>query len=126
MTEKIESTESRPWGGFHVLTTGHRYKVKRLVVDPGHQTSLQRHQHRAEVWTVVQGTAEVVDLRGNIFQLIEGETHEIEPGEWHRLRNPGKLQLVVIEVQTGSYLEEDDIERKEDDYGRIETPTDKK
>lgn len=126
MTEKIESTESRPWGGFHVLTSGHRYKVKRLVVEPGQQTSLQMHHHRSEVWTVVQGTADVLDHRGNIFQLIEGQTHEIEVGEWHRLRNSGKLQLVIIEVQTGSYLEEDDIVRAEDDYGRADPPGDKK
>ncbi len=111
------SIEHRPWGSFEILTDGDRYQVKRLVVVPGAKLSLQSHRHRAEEWVVVNGTAEVT--RGDDLLLVqEGETVSIAIGERHRLANPGAVPLVVIEVQLGSYLGEDDIERYEDDYGR--------
>jgi len=113
MTEAVET----PWGSYRVLDEGPRYKVKLLFVRPGASTSLQFHRHRQEMWTVVHGTA---DVRINEKQ---GQIHEsayayIGRSEIHRLTNNGKIDLYVIEVQTGSYLGEDDIERLEDAYGR--------
>jgi len=111
------SIENRPWGSFEVLTAGDRYQVKRLVVHPGAKLSLQSHQHRAEEWSIVNGTAEVT-LGDSTQTYAEGESVSVAIGERHRLANPGQIPLVVIEVQLGSYLGEDDIERYEDDYGR--------
>jgi mannose-1-phosphate guanylyltransferase/mannose-6-phosphate isomerase len=109
--------EERPWGSFEILTNGDRYQVKRLVVHPGSKLSLQSHRHRAEEWVVVNGTAEVT-LDDETVMAGEGETVSVAVGQRHRLANPGPIPLVVIEVQIGSYLGEDDIERYEDDYGR--------
>ena len=109
--------ETRPWGSFEVLAQGDRYQVKRLVVAPGAQLSLQSHRHRAEEWTVVNGIARVT-LDQDELSIPEGGTVTVPIGGKHRLANPGTIPLVVIEVQVGSYLGEDDIVRYADDYGR--------
>lgn len=107
----------RPWGWFDGVDAGERFQVKRIVVNPGAQLSLQMHHHRAEHWIVVSGTAKVT--RGEEYFLIsENESTYIPLGVTHRLENPGKLPLEMIEVQSGSYLGEDDIVRFEDTYGR--------
>ncbi|MCB2136880.1 MAG: mannose-1-phosphate guanylyltransferase/mannose-6-phosphate isomerase [Rhodobacteraceae bacterium] len=107
----------RPWGWYQTMDLGDRFRVKRIVVKPGAKLSLQRHHHRAEHWVVVRGTAEVT-LDGNISILHENESIYISIGSIHRLANPGKIPVEIIEVQTGTYLEEDDIERIEDEFGR--------
>jgi len=107
----------RPWGSYDSVESGDRFQVKRIVVDPGASLSLQMHFHRAEHWVVVRGTARVT--RGaETFLLTENESTYIPPGTRHRLENPGKVALELIEVQTGAYLGEDDIVRFEDTYGR--------
>ncbi|HEY2229702.1 MAG TPA: mannose-1-phosphate guanylyltransferase/mannose-6-phosphate isomerase [Xanthobacteraceae bacterium] len=107
----------RPWGSYQSLDQGDRYQVKRIVVKPGGRLSLQLHHHRAEHWVVVRGTAGVVV--GQETRIIhENESVYIPIGSQHRLENPGKIDLELIEVQTGSYLGEDDIVRIEDDYRR--------
>lgn len=109
---------SRPWGWYDSIDQGERFQVKRIGVKPGCSLSLQKHHHRAEHWIVVKGTAEVT--RGaETFLLAENESTYIPIGEIHRLRNPGKFELEMIEVQSGSYLGEDDIVRLEDSYGRV-------
>ncbi len=108
----------RPWGHYCSLETGSRHQVKRIVVKPGGQLSLQKHHHRSEHWIVVSGTAKVhVDDRIQI--LHENQSIYIPIGSIHRMENPGKINLEIIEVQTGSYLGEDDIIRMEDVYHRI-------
>lgn len=107
----------RPWGNYDCLDDGHRFQVKRIMVKPGECTSMQKHLHRAEHWIVVSGTAEVT-IGDEIFMLPENEAAYIPLGERHRLRNPGKVPLEIIEVQSGSYLGEDDIQRFDDQYGR--------
>jgi mannose-1-phosphate guanylyltransferase/mannose-6-phosphate isomerase len=108
---------ARPWGWYDNVDVGDRFQVKRIGVKPGASLSLQKHHHRAEHWIVVKGTAQVT--RGQeILLLSENQSTYIPIGEVHRLHNPGKLELEMIEVQSGSYLGEDDIVRLEDDYGR--------
>ncbi len=108
---------TRPWGWYDSVDAGERFQVKRIGVKPGASLSLQKHHHRAEHWVVVRGTAEVT--RGSeTFLLSENESTYIPIGEVHRLRNPGKMELEMIEVQSGAYLGEDDIVRLEDSYGR--------
>jgi mannose-1-phosphate guanylyltransferase/mannose-6-phosphate isomerase len=107
----------RPWGSYQSLDLGDRYQVKRIVVKPGKRLSLQRHHHRAEHWVVVRGTARVTV--GDEVKLVhENQSTYIPIGEKHRLENVGKIDLELIEVQTGSYLGEDDIERFDDDFHR--------
>ncbi|MCA0197268.1 MAG: mannose-1-phosphate guanylyltransferase/mannose-6-phosphate isomerase [Proteobacteria bacterium] len=107
----------RPWGAYDSIDMGERFQVKRITVNPGAALSLQMHHHRAEHWIVVSGTAEVT--RGDeILLLSENQSTYIPLGVTHRLRNPGKVPLELIEVQSGSYLGEDDIVRFEDVYGR--------
>lgn len=107
----------RPWGSFESIERGERYQVKRIKVKPGERLSLQMHHHRAEHWIVVRGTAEVT--RGDeTFTLAENESTYIPLGVKHRLMNPGKVTVELIEVQVGAYLGEDDIVRFEDVYGR--------
>jgi mannose-1-phosphate guanylyltransferase / mannose-6-phosphate isomerase len=122
-SKRREATEHkrmyRPWGYYQSVDEGARYQVKRIVVTPGHRLSLQRHFHRAEHWVVVTGTAEVT--RGEEKQMVhENESIFLPIGVIHRLANPGKINLELIEVQTGSYLGEDDIVRIEDVYNRVE------
>ena len=110
----------RPWGDYEGIDAGGRYQVKRLRVKPGEKLSLQMHHHRAEHWVVVSGTARVT--RGDdVFILSENESTYIPLGTTHRLENPGSIPLEIIEVQSGSYLGEDDIVRFEDLYNRVET-----
>lgn len=115
----------RPWGWYDSIDSGERFQVKRIVVNPGARLSLQMHHHRAEHWIVVKGTAQVT--KGDqVFLLGENESTYIPVGHRHRLENPGRLPLEMIEVQSGSYLGEDDIVRFDDTYGRMtETPADK-
>lgn len=108
----------RPWGWYDSIDAGARFQVKRIVVNPGATLSLQMHHHRAEHWVVVSGTAEVTN-GGEVLMLSENQSTYIPLGTVHRLANPGKLPLEIIEVQSGSYLGEDDIVRYEDTYGRV-------
>lgn len=107
----------RPWGSYRGIDAGERYQVKRIVVKPGNKLSLQLHHHRAEHWIVVRGTARVVRGEDTVM-LYENESIYIPIGTKHRLENPGKVPLHLIEVQSGGYLGEDDIVRFQDDYGR--------
>jgi mannose-1-phosphate guanylyltransferase / mannose-6-phosphate isomerase len=107
----------RPWGSYQSLDQGSRYQVKRIVVKQGGRLSLQMHHHRAEHWVVVRGTARVT-IGDEVKTLHENESIYVPSGARHRLENPGKIDLELIEVQTGSYLGEDDIVRIEDDYNR--------
>jgi mannose-1-phosphate guanylyltransferase/mannose-6-phosphate isomerase len=107
----------RPWGYYDSIDGGNRFQVKRIVVNPGAALSLQMHHHRAEHWVVVRGTARVT--RGDETLLVsENESTYIPVGTRHRLENPGKVPLEIIEVQSGAYLGEDDIVRFDDAYGR--------
>ncbi len=112
---------ARPWGTFEGIDRGERYQVKRITVKPGAQLSLQYHHHRAEHWIVVKGTAKVT-RDDETFLLRENESTYIPLGAVHRLENPGKTDLELIEVQSGAYLGEDDIVRVEDVYGREPVP----
>ena len=107
----------RTWGWYEVIDQCERFKVKNIEVKPGHRLSLQKHHHRTEHWVVVSGTAEV-QLNEDKQLLGENQSMYIPLGCMHRLSNPGKIPLKIIEVQSGPYLEEDDIERFEDDHGR--------
>jgi mannose-1-phosphate guanylyltransferase/mannose-6-phosphate isomerase len=112
----------RPWGSYDSIDNGERFQVKRLSVKPGGVLSLQMHHHRAEHWIVVQGTARIT-CDDKTFLLSENESTYIPIGATHRIENPGKMPLHVVEVQSGSYLGEDDIVRFEDNYGRKGTST---
>lgn len=114
---RLHRTVSRPWGTYTVLEDGPRFKIKRIVVKPGASLSLQMHHHRSEHWVVVSGMARVVNGEQEIF-VNTNESTFIPAGHKHRLENPGILDLVMIEVQSGEYLGEDDIVRFEDIYGR--------
>jgi mannose-1-phosphate guanylyltransferase / mannose-6-phosphate isomerase len=107
----------RPWGWYDSIDSGPRFQVKRILVKPGASLSLQMHHHRAEHWIVVSGTAEVTN-GDQVMTLSENQSTYIPLGQKHRLANPGKVPLEIIEVQSGSYLGEDDIVRFEDTYGR--------
>lgn len=107
----------RPWGWYQTIDQGPRFRVKRIQVDPGKQLSLQMHHHRSEHWTVVTGAAEVT-LGEEVTMVNENESVYVPVGTVHRLANPGKIAVALIEVQTGAYLEEDDIVRLDDDFGR--------
>ncbi|MEM6382813.1 MAG: mannose-1-phosphate guanylyltransferase/mannose-6-phosphate isomerase [Pseudomonadota bacterium] len=108
----------RPWGSYDAIDEGARFKVKRITVKPGAALSLQKHVHRAEHWVVVRGVAEVT-IGETVTRLAENQSTFIPQGAVHRLKNPGRIPLELIEVQTGSYLGEDDIERLEDTFGRL-------
>jgi mannose-1-phosphate guanylyltransferase/mannose-6-phosphate isomerase len=109
--------DHRPWGWFESLVLGPRFQVKRIVVHPGAALSLQSHHHRAEHWIVVEGTARVT-IDDKVQLVTENQSVYIPLGAVHRMENPGKVPMVLIEVQTGSYLGEDDIIRYEDVYAR--------
>ncbi len=109
----------RPWGGYTVLEENRNYKIKRIEVNPGHRLSLQMHHHRSEHWIVVSGTARVTN--GDEVSIINiNESTFIPMGKLHRLENPGIIPLIIIEVQSGEYLGEDDIVRFDDDYQRLD------
>lgn len=114
---EIHQTSYRPWGGYSSVLNGERFQVKKLFVKPGKRLSLQKHHHRSEHWVVVCGTAEV-QIGDKVMTLRENESVYIPQGEIHRLHNPGRIMLELIEVQSGSYLGEDDIIRIEDEFGR--------
>ena len=109
--------EPRPWGGFLTMEEGRGYKVKRLFVRPGQRLSLQRHRFRAEHWVVVTGSPRVI-ISGRPRRLPPRGSGDVPRGAWHRIENPGRVPVVLIEVQHGPYLGEDDIIRRQDDYGR--------
>lgn len=110
---------ARPWGSYEAIARGPRFQVKHIVVDPGERLSLQAHVHRSEHWVVVRGAAEVT-VGDQISILQENQSTFIPAGEKHRLANPGKIPLELVEIQCGTYLGEDDIERFEDVYGRVD------
>jgi mannose-6-phosphate isomerase-like protein (cupin superfamily) len=115
---QVGQRDERPWGSWEIIAVGARYAVKRIVVRPGQRLSLQRHQFRAEHWIVVGGIAQVT--RGETtFPVGAGEHVVIGRGDIHRIANTGDEDVVFIEVQHGERLEEDDIERLQDDYGRM-------
>lgn len=114
---RLHRTVIRPWGSYTVLEEGQRFKIKRIVVKPGASLSLQMHHHRSEHWVVIAGMARVVNGEREIFVRTDESTY-IPAGTAHRLANPGKIDCVMIEVQTGDYVGEDDIVRLEDNYGR--------
>ncbi len=115
---KIHRTVHRPWGTYTILEEGPHFKIKRIVVKPGASLSLQMHHHRSEHWIVVSGMAKVTNGDETFFVHINESTY-IPAGHKHRLENPGVLDLVMIEVQSGEYLGEDDIVRYQDNYGRV-------
>lgn len=117
-THKLHRTVHRPWGAYTVLEEGPRFKIKRIEVRPGASLSLQMHHHRSEHWIVVSGMARVVNGEHEMF-LRTNESTYIPAGHKHRLENPGVCELVMIEVQSGEYMGEDDIVRFEDVYGRV-------
>ena len=117
-TEKnLHRKVARPWGWYDSIDEGDRFKVKRIQVNPGASLSLQKHEHRAEHWVVVRGVAKITN-GDQVITLVENQSTYIPQGQLHRLSNPGTEALQIIEVQSGSYLGEDDIERFEDQYGR--------
>jgi len=116
-SRSIAAGELRPWGSFTVLEEGRGYKIKRIEVKPGHRLSLQMHHHRSEHWIVVSGTAKVVCGDQEIL-LSNNQSTYVPQCTTHRLENPGVIPLVLIEVQNGEYLREDDIIRYQDDYAR--------
>jgi mannose-1-phosphate guanylyltransferase len=113
----------RPWGIYYVLEDKPNFKVKKIVVNPGHRLSLQSHKHRAEHWVVVSGIATVEVRSGSdqskwVSDVPPNESKYVPMGAMHRLSNQGKIPVIIIEVQVGEYTGEDDIERFEDDYSR--------
>ena len=115
----LHDTVNRPWGSYTVLEEGPRFKIKRIVVKPGAALSLQMHHHRSEHWIVVQGMAQIINGSDQPRMVNINESTFIPAGHRHRLSNPGVIDLVLIEVQSGEYLGEDDIVRLDDKYGRV-------
>jgi mannose-6-phosphate isomerase len=113
----VEESSQRPWGYYVVLADMPDHKVKRIHIKPGKRLSLQRHQHRAEHWHIVTGTA-LVTRNEEQLTLNPGDSVDIPKGAVHRIENPGSEEMYFIEVQHGDYFGEDDIERLEDDFGR--------
>jgi len=123
MTHTVEKGlegDHRPWGYYVVLSDEPDHKVKRIMVHPGKRLSLQRHKHRSEHWVIVKGDA-LVTLDDKEFQLSKGMSIDVPTGAVHRIENTGMEELAFIEIQQGSYFGEDDIERLEDDFGRLPT-----
>lgn len=114
---EVGQSDQRPWGSWEVLAVGPGYAVKRIVVFPGARLSLQRHAHRSEHWVLVGGTGRVT-LNDQTMDFVSGQHVTIGLGQIHRIENTGAEPLIFIEVQHGHRLEEDDIERLSDDYGR--------
>ena len=114
----VGESDSRPWGRWEVVAVGDSYTVKRITVLPGERLSLQYHHHRSEHWTVVEGEAQV-EIDASVHELGFGEHVFIPVGAKHRVRNGGHAPLVFIEVQVGDLLDENDIVRVSDDYGRL-------
>jgi mannose-6-phosphate isomerase-like protein (cupin superfamily) len=117
MIDSTAEQEFRPWGYYVVLTEQAACKIKKMVVYPGHRLSLQQHRHRGEHWYIVQGRG-LVTLNERQLECVPGQSIDIPRRDPHRIENKGSGNLVFIEIQTGDYFGEDDIERLEDDYGR--------
>lgn len=115
------NSETRPWGHYEIIQESPQYKIKKIVVLPGKRLSLQRHQFRSEHWTIIEGTG-LVTLNDQQITVSGGSTIHVGLNDIHRVHNTGTQNLVFIEIQTGTYFGEDDIERLEDDYGRISQP----
>lgn len=113
----MQTIDHRPWGFYEILSDAPDSKVKRITVYPESRLSLQRHFRRSEHWFIVKGEA-IVTRNDETIRLVSGESIDLPVLAWHRIRNVGKENVVFIEVQTGDYFGEDDIERSEDDYGR--------
>lgn len=113
----VHASDIRPWGSWHILDEGPGFKVKRLQVHPGARLSYQSHEHRGESWIVVSGIA-TCTVDGEVRQARAGDAVDVPQGARHRLSNHGHEELVIVEVQRGTYTGEDDIVRYEDDYGR--------
>jgi mannose-6-phosphate isomerase len=116
--EKNREADHRPWGYYVVLSDEPDHKVKRIVVYPEKRLSLQRHHYRSEHWVIVQGEA-LVTLDDKNFRLTKGMSIDVPTGNAHRIKNEGSQDLAFIEIQQGTYFGEDDIERLEDDFGRV-------
>jgi mannose-1-phosphate guanylyltransferase/mannose-6-phosphate isomerase len=116
--DKLHRKVQRPWGWYDSIDEGARFKVKRIQVKPGASLSLQKHAHRAEHWVVIKGTAQITNGE-QVLSLSENQSTYIPQDTLHRLSNPGNIPLEIIEVQSGRYVGEDDIERLEDNYGRV-------
>ena len=112
-----EDESQRPWGRYEILSESDTHKVKTIWVTPGKRLSYQRHEKRAEHWFIIQGDARIT-LNGDIFEMGAGDSLDIKVGDLHRIENIGAEDVVFVEVQTGTYFGEDDIERVEDDFGR--------
>ena len=112
-----EDESQRPWGRYEILSESDSHKVKTIWVTPGKRLSYQRHEKRAEHWFIIQGEARIT-LNGDIFEMGAGDSIDIEVGDLHRIENIGSEDVIFVEVQTGTYFGEDDIERVEDDFGR--------
>ncbi len=117
IVKETKTEDRRPWGYYEILSDSPDHKVKRIVVYPGKRLSLQRHQRRRENWTIVQGHP-VITRGDELIPLNPGDAIQIAKQEKHRIFNPGSSDVVFVEVQTGDYFGEDDIERFEDDFGR--------
>ena len=115
--DTVLDSETRPWGSWHVIDVNDGYKIKRIHVTPGARLSLQTHEHRSEHWVVIQGVA-TATVGDSVFTVRAGESIDVPQGAKHRLGNDGSVELVIVEVQLGSYTGEDDICRIQDDYGR--------
>lgn len=113
-----ENTTYRPWGYYTILSQTPDYKIKEIGVNPHKRLSLQRHKHRAEHWIILEGKG-LVTLNGEHINVVKGSMVHVRHHDIHRIENTGDTLLVFIEVQTGSYFGEDDIERLEDDFGRV-------
>ena len=113
----MKSVVNKPWGSFEIIDEGANYTVKKIIVHPEGKLSLQSHKHRSEHWVVVEGTAKVT-IGTNVTSVPKGQSVFVPLGVVHRLENPGKTPMTLIEVQTGTYLGEDDINRYEDLYAR--------
>ena len=107
-----------PWGFYQTLSDMPDHKIKRIIVYPEQRLSYQRHSHRSEHWYVIKGYA-IATINGQEIELTSGKAIDVPVGSWHRIKNHGEENLVFIEVQTGDYFGDDDIERVEDDYGRV-------
>ena len=118
MSLENKEMECRPWGYYVVLAEQAAFKVKKTIVHPGCRLSLQRHQHRREHWYIVQGQTKVT-LNERQVELVPGQSIDIPQGHLHRIENRGSDDVIFIEIQTGDYFGEDDIERLEDDFGRV-------
>jgi mannose-6-phosphate isomerase len=118
-SEQDKRQEHRPWGSYTVLSDEPDHRVKRIVVHPGKRLSLQRHRHRSEHWNIVSGEA-LVTINDREFPLKKGMSCDVSAGANHRIKSTGTDNLVFIEIQQGDYFGEDDIERLEDDFGRID------